>query len=215
MNFFKKYFLPYFYPVFALYFDRFQMNDTEYSYIRGILNNDSRLLEEIYRKYLPPVFGMIRRNKGNFDDAKDVFQEAILVVYNHAGRPGFQLSSPFQAYLMGICRFLWLRQLKKNARTEVTFAHEERLDIDADLERQIFEVEKRTLFREKFARLGEDCRRLLQRFFDREPLNSIADDMGYTADYVKKKNKVCKEKLMDMVREDPRFGEISSFTASS
>lgn len=191
------------------------MSDLDLLYLQGILKNDSRVLEDIYRKCLPPVFGMLRRNNGTFEDARDVFQEAIVVVFNHAARPGFQLTAPFQSYLLGICRFIWLRQLKKNARTEVTSVQEERYDIDADLEQKIFESEKRTLYREKFSLLGSDCQQLLRRFFDREPLNDIAADMGYTADYVKKKNKVCKENLMELIRKDPRFNEIASNIAST
>lgn len=167
------------------------------------------MLEEIYRKFLPPVFAMVRRNNGAYEDAKDLFQEALVVIFHHAARPGFELTAPFQSYLMGICRFMWLRQLKKKARTTVTFDVGERYDIDANLEQNIFELEKRNLFREKFARLGEDCQQLLQRFFDKEPLNRIARDMGYTDDYVKKKNRVCKEKLLELIQSDPRFSEIA------
>lgn len=185
------------------------MENQDLPYIRAILNNDSVLLEEIYRKFLPALFGMIRRNGGSFEDAKDVFQESLVVVFHHAARPGFQLTAPFQSYLVGIGRFIWLRQLKKNARIEVTSEREDGSDIDADLEQQIFASEKRMLFREKFGLLGQDCQQLLQRFFDREPLNHIAADMGYTADYVKKKNKVCKEKLMDLIQKDTRFEEIA------
>lgn len=186
------------------------MDNTDLPYIKAILNNDPRLLEEVYRKFLPPLFGMMRRNGGTFEDAKDVFQEILVVVFHHAARPGFQLTSGFQSYLLGIGRFIWLRHQKKNARTEVTSDWEDGFDIDDDLEQHIVESEKRTLFREKFAQLGQDCRQLLQRFFDREPLSSIASDMGYTADYVKKKNKVCKEKLLELIKKDQRFGELSS-----
>ncbi len=188
------------------------MENTDLYFIRGILNNEAPVLSEIYRRFLPVLFGMLRRNGGTFEDAKDVFQEALVVVFHHAARPGFQLTAPFQSYLLGIGRFIWLRQLKKNARLEVTSEPEERFDIEEDLEQRIFESEKRNLYREKFKRLGADCRQLLQRFFDREPLLHIAEDMGYTADYVKKKNKVCKAKLMELIQNDPRFGEIRQST---
>ncbi|MBK6997935.1 MAG: sigma-70 family RNA polymerase sigma factor [Lewinellaceae bacterium] len=96
------------------------MEHNDLHYIKGILSNDSASLETLYRKFLPPLYGMLRRNGGSFEDAKDVFQEAIVVVFHHAARPGFQLTAPFQSYLLGIGRYIWLRQLKKNARTEVT-----------------------------------------------------------------------------------------------
>lgn len=187
------------------------MENEDLRFIRAILNNDPALLEEIYRRFLPPLHTMLCRNgNGSFADAKDVFQEALVVVFNHAARPGFQLTSTFQAYLLGIGRFIWLRQLKKNARTEVTSDWAEGFDVDDDLEQQIFEVEKRSFFQEKFAQLGDDCRQVLQRFFDREPLADIARDMGYTPDYIKKKNKTCKEKLLLSVQKDPRFAELAS-----
>jgi len=186
-----------------------EMDKKEQHFIEGILSNNPRVLEEIYRGCLPAMYGMLRRNNGTYEDAKDVFQESLVVVFHHAAKPGFQLTAPFQAYLLGIGRFIWMRQLKKNTRTEVTSDLEDGYDIDADLERQIFESEKQNLYREKFGQLGQDCRQVLQRFFDREPLQSIALDMGFTADYIKKKNKVCKEKLMVLIRNDGRFKEIS------
>ena len=191
------------------------MEKDESIYIQGILHNKTQILEEIYKRFFPPVYSMLRNNQASYDDARDVFQEALVVIFSHAARPGFQLTAPFQAYLMGIGRFIWLRQLKKNSRTEVTSNPEERYDIDADLELQVFELEKRNLYREKFERLGPDCKQLLQRFFDREPLQSIAADMGFTADYVKKKNKVCKDKLIEAIQKDRRFNEISTSSRSN
>ena len=190
---------------------KFSMENEGLRFIRAILKNDPVLLEEIYRRFLPPLHAMLRRNgSGSFADAKDVFQEALVVVFNHAARPDFQLTSSFQAYLLSIGRFIWLRQLKKNARTEVTSERVEGFDEDDDLEQHIFEVEKRSFFQEKFAQLGDDCRQVLQRSFDREPLADIARDMGYTPDYIKKKNKTCKEKLLLSIQKDPRFGDFAS-----
>ena len=179
-------------------------------FIRGILNNESGILEEIYRQFLPPFFSLLRKRGCSFDDARDVFQESLVVIFHHAAKPGFQLSAPFQAYLFGIGRFIWMRQQKKNARVEVTSEPETGYDVDADLEQKIFENEKRHLFKEKFMALAPDCRQLLQRFFNHEPLATIARDMGYTDDYVKKKNRICKENLMELIRKDRRYKELTS-----
>ena len=190
------------------------MEKTDLAYLQGVLSNDAPLLESIYRKFLPVVFGMVHRNCGTFEDAKDVFQEALLVVYKHAARPEFQLTSSFESYLLGIARFIWLRQLKKTSRTQVTNEVPERFDVAADIEQQVIETEKHTLYRDNLKQLGVDCQQLLQRFFNREPLNKIAGDMGYSPDYVKKKNKVCKEKLISLIQDDPRFNEIASRTSA-
>jgi DNA-directed RNA polymerase specialized sigma24 family protein len=56
---------------------------------------------------------MLRRNGGSFEDAKDVFQEAIVVVFHHAARPGFQLTASFQSYLLGIGRYHLVAAIEK------------------------------------------------------------------------------------------------------
>lgn len=186
------------------------MDQTELHFIQGILHNETPVLEEIYRRFLPSLHSVLRRNGATFEDSRDVFQEAVVVIFRNASREGFELTAPFGSYLIAIGRFIWLRQLKKNSRIEVTSEFTEGYNTDADIEQHIFESERHNLYREKFARLGQDCRQLLQRFFDREPLTVIARDMGFTDDYVKKKNKVCKQKLLESIREDARFAEFSS-----
>ncbi|HLP96348.1 MAG TPA: sigma-70 family RNA polymerase sigma factor [Saprospiraceae bacterium] len=185
------------------------MKHQDQHYIQSILTHHSGELQEIYRLFLPPLYGMVRRQGGTYEDARDVFQESLVVIFRHASRPGFQLTAPFQAYLMGIARFIWLRLQKKNARVEVTSDWQERYVVDDSLEQQAVEVEKHNLYREMFARLGVDCREVLQRYFNRERLNTIASDLGYTEDYIKKKNKVCKEKLMEFIQSDARYRELT------
>ena len=50
------------------------MEHNDLHYIKGILTNDSALLNALYRKFLPPLYGMLRRNGGSYEDAKDVFR---------------------------------------------------------------------------------------------------------------------------------------------
>lgn len=176
--------------------------------IQGILENNFQILEQIYLEHLPAVSALVKNNNGTPEDARDVFQEAIVVVFKNASEPGFKLTTTLGGYLYSICRFIWLRQLKKKHRTEVTLENDDRYIADENVEAYLHESEKRQLFRQKLMDMGADCRQVLQLFFEGVPLAEIGNRLGYTEDYIKKKNKNCKDKLADMVKKDPRYQEL-------
>lgn len=180
----------------------------DHQLLQGILDNNLQILDRIYARYLPDVLAMVKNNRGSTDDARDVFQEAIVVLFKKASEPGFALTTTFGGYLFGVSRFIWMRQLKKKYRTEVTLEEDMRHIDHKNIETLLVESEKRQLFQQKLAQLGADCREVLQLFFAGKSLKDIALKKGYTEDYVKKKNKTCKEKLAALVREDPRYREL-------
>ena len=178
-------------------------------FLAGLRNHDSDIIREIYGREYPKIEGWIKQRGGDRDVARDIFQEALLIINKKAGAADFSFTVTFSAYLFGTCRFLWLRrQEKKKSAPMVTFDGLERLKDEYDLESTLIEREKRLLFKEKFSELGPDCRKLLTHFFAGKPLKEIAKIMGYTDDYVKKKNSRCKKKLMQNVKEDPRYAEL-------
>lgn len=187
------------------------MQKVDYQYIEGIKSNNRNLVREIYNLYLPSVIKLVRSNKGNRDEARDIFQEALLLIYEKAQQPDFELTSSFKAYLLGICRYLWLRQLKKKYRSDLTIEGDEGYTIKDDLEVLISEEEKWKLMRMKFALLGKDCQRVLQLFFDGHSLKEIAEKMNYTEKTAKWKKFSCKEKLSKSIKKDPRYRELVEF----
>ncbi|MEQ1746558.1 MAG: sigma-70 family RNA polymerase sigma factor [Saprospiraceae bacterium] len=183
-------------------------DSTESHYLKGILENDFRVLDDLYARYLPGIVALVRNQGGAYDDACDVFQEAILVVFKKASDPEFTLNTPFGGYLYSVCRYIWWRQRKKKHRSAVTLDEVERFAVDENLEATLVENEKKKLFQEKLAELGKECRQVLQAFFAGTALKAIAGQMGYTEDYIKKKNKTCKERLATLVRNDRRYQEL-------
>ena len=184
------------------------LQNTEYQYVKGILEHDSLILETIYREYLSGIIAMVRKNKGTTEDAKDVFQEAILIIYEKARQPDFQLTGTFYNFLYGICRFLWWRQLKKKYRKDITLEEDKGYTIEEDIEKIVIDEEKRQLFQEALGKLGEDCQKVLQLFFDGVPLVDIAKEMGYSNSYIKLKKHNCKEMLSEIMKKDRRYREL-------
>jgi DNA-directed RNA polymerase specialized sigma24 family protein len=79
--------------------------------IIGILNNSDSVLKKLYLAYFPMVLQLVLNNNGDEDEAKDIYQEAIIVLYNKVKRGDFELSSKLKTYIYSICRRLWLKRL--------------------------------------------------------------------------------------------------------
>lgn len=176
--------------------------------INGIAQNDTPILKAVYEAHLPSIIALVKNNKGTAADAKDVFQEAILLIYRKAQASNFELQGSFGGFLYGICRFLWLRQLKKKHRSHITIEGQEGQLKTEDVEKWQVEEEKWQLFREVFARLGADCQRVLQLFFDGYSMKAIAEKTGHSLSYVKLKKFKCKEKFSDWMKAEVRYNEL-------
>ena len=54
--------------------------DSEKLLLKGLAKNDKKAVEAIYKGNYNMVQAMILKNNGNADDAKDIFQEAMIVL---------------------------------------------------------------------------------------------------------------------------------------
>src|SRR5690606_25205582 len=82
--------------------------------LKGILRHDNLILQHVYKQYYYNINYYIRKNQGSEDDASDIFQEAIIIIYRKIKENDlvFEKSS-FKGYLFTVCRLLWLKQLEK------------------------------------------------------------------------------------------------------
>ncbi|MEL7220181.1 MAG: sigma-70 family RNA polymerase sigma factor [Bacteroidota bacterium] len=185
------------------------MTSTSQQYITGIRRNDPAIVRQLYSEYLPAVVKYVCNNNGTAEDAKDVFQDAILICYEKLQQETFVVEGELGGYLYGICRFVWLRKLKKNKNAPITFLQEKEQVVDLDwVEAQVKE-EKWQLFQSHFNRLGKDCQQVLQSFFNGMRLGEIAKQMGYTNTYIKLKKHQCKERLTKWIQADKHYRSLS------
>lgn len=181
--------------------------------INGLLENNSFIIRAIYEKNAPKVINYVCQNNGNKDAAEDLIQEVLIIIYNQAKHKGLQLSCPFDAYFFLLCKRRWLNELKKTAASGVTI-HE---DIASKSEEWIEEVietdkfaEQEHLFRSMFDNLGEACKSLLKLAFQIKSMEEVAEKLGLTYAYARKKKSLCIGKLTQMIKESPIYNQIKS-----
>jgi RNA polymerase sigma factor (sigma-70 family) len=174
-------------------------------YLEGLLNNDNQLIEEIYRLFSLPIRTWIIQNSGSGDDAADVFQESLIDIYNQAKFKGLQLTCPFQPFLLLVCKRKWLNEIKKRGLRPVTKTSDDLSDHGEDVfaaaEAVGMEEEKARLFFQQFQRLGEKCREILRMSLTGERQEKIAEALGVTYGYLRKKKSECMATLMSYVQE--------------
>ncbi len=152
--------------------------------LRGLAINDSKAIEMIYKEHFKVVQSFIVNNNGTYDDARDIFQEAVIALYEKVKVGNFQLTSQLQTFLFAICKRLWLKRLNKvgNYSISIEDSNDASLiadDEDADLLRSkdaAFEVMEKSL-----NSMGDPCRSLLKAFYvERKDMTEIARSFGYT-----------------------------------
>jgi RNA polymerase sigma factor (sigma-70 family) len=181
--------------------------------LKGILRHDNLILQYVYKQYYYKINYFIKKNQGSEDDASDIFQEAIIVIYRKLKESDliFEKSS-FAGYLFSVCRFLWLKQLEKR-RIEKEKLHESipfQEDLyDDNLVEMVEKNERYGLYQKHFATLSTDCQKLMQLFFEKVPLKEIAKVMGYKGEkYAKTRKYKCKEILIRRIKQDTEFKKI-------
>ncbi len=185
---------------------------TEEEVISGLENSDTRVMKFVYDEYFPVVRAYVVKNGGSVADATDVFQDGMMVVYSRSRDKSFDWTSKVQTYLFSVCRNKWLMELRSRRRkgVEAGVVLENEL-ADQNIQQDLLKNERYALMRRHFDGLGGDCREILQQFFDGVSLGQIAENMGFSASYAKKKKFVCQKRLIESIVDDPEFEELKFY----
>lgn len=180
------------------------------AYLEGIRQGKSEVIQIIYHKYGKAIVHLVETKGGTREDAKDVLQEGMMLMYQKAKDPNFEISTSFLTYFYAVCRNIWLNKLRNRRVKEVTFDHKmlsmvEEVDVS---EAEIEQNEQYYLYRKKFLSLGKDCQKILDLFLKKVSMADIMQEMGFSSiNYTKKRKFMCKKKLIELINKDPNFSK--------
>ncbi|MGA0559494.1 RNA polymerase sigma factor [Larkinella sp. VNQ87] len=166
--------------------------------LAGLADGSDTLLEELYRRYFPMVLHLILNNNGTNDDAKDIYQETLIVLYEKVTTGSLELHCQLKTYLYSVSRRLWLKHLSARSRSGVTLLDTEDIaNVDEDLAGHEARDRQFDLMADSLDRLGEPCRTLLEDFYIRHlSMQDITEKFGYTnADNAKTQKYKCLMRL--------------------
>lgn len=181
-------------------------------YIEALLNNNTLLLKELYEKYSGKIRAMVVKNSGTTTDAADIFQDALLDIYQRAKHKGFVLTCPLDAYLYLVCKNKWINKLNKKGNSTVTFTDTEGYNYTEDVFTSAAisqnQHERTILVAQKFKELGEGCRELLELSWTGISMMEVAEKLQNSYSYIKKKKSECMGKLIALVKKSPEFSNL-------
>ncbi len=180
-------------------------------YIAGIKEGNAKVIRSIYENYHKAIVKLVETNHGTKEDAHDVFQEALVLMFQKVQQPDFELTSSFLTYFYAVSRNIWFNKLRKKSNTEVTLDDKMLLMLEQDTTSVAESNERYFLYRKMFLRLGQDCQKLLELFLQKVRMEQIMQQMGYgSVGYTKKRKFLCKEKLVKLIQNDPSFQELKT-----
>ena len=182
------------------------------NWLKGILNGDDRQIAEMYRKFMPLVIGMIRKNRGSEEDAQDVFQDAIMIIHEKARAGEIDQTTHFKAYFIQVCKYTWMNKLRRKHNQNISIDAEQFSPMVADtlsIEEDLYQQEMYRLYREKFQLLTAQQQQILKLCFAGKKLKEVAEIMGLASEgYAKKKKFMAKKRLVELIQADVRYQEL-------
>ncbi|MEE6187791.1 RNA polymerase sigma factor [Niabella digestorum] len=157
--------------------------EQELGLLKGLANNDKKSIEIIYSQNYNLIQALILNNSGTTDDAKDIFQEAMMVLFDKARSGNFELSCQIRTYLYSVARRLWLKKLNQTHRytADLDDTQETRVVVDDDVNEHEEKDAEFEMMYTSINHLGEPCKSLLEAFyFKNKSMQEIAEDFGYT-----------------------------------
>lgn len=138
---------------------------------------------------------IVLTNSGTEDEAKDIFQEALLTFWQKAVSGNLVLTSKISTYLYSICLNLWRKELDRKSRLSSEVKDSE--------EYQTHEQEEKVrIVRECIEELGDTCKKILTYYyFDGLSMNDIAEKLEFAnQDTAKTKKYKCKKRLDSLIK---------------
>lgn len=156
--------------------------NNEKDLLLGLARNEKVAAEQIYKDNYGIVQSLIINNNGTVDDARDVFQETMIVLYEKASSGQLELHCQIRTYVYSVARRIWLKRLQQQSRFVGDLNTTESLaPVEDDLEEHQRRDQEFGMMEKAIQGLGEPCRGLLEAFYvHKKSMQDIAVDFGYT-----------------------------------
>src|SRR4051812_44344147 len=80
--------------------------------VDGLKKRNNAAYDLLYSFYYPMIENFVKRNNGTSADAKDIFQETIIVLLDKVPKEDFILTSSIKTYIFAVASNLWLKRLR-------------------------------------------------------------------------------------------------------
>lgn len=173
------------------------MHFLEEALISELRKKNEVALKQLYQDNYLMILKLVVNNSGTEEEAKDVYQDAIIHFYERLSQKEFALTCKVKTYLYAVCRKLWLQRLALRNK----FVRIEEGERVPDADEAVNEVEAKeknfSSMSQSLDKLGEPCRSILEDYYLKSlSMDEITEKFGYTnSDNAKNQKYKCLQRL--------------------
>jgi RNA polymerase sigma factor (sigma-70 family) len=173
--------------------------------IECLRDRQGYMVRYLFDRYLPMIRLMVSQMGGSGEDAKDIFQDGLIIMLEKIDNDEFELTCKFKTFLYCVCENLWKAVLsKRHAATNYLTRR-----VDADMDRDFTEIYDDKLyiniFYDSFETLDPVSKKILNLYWQDISPKDIAEKLGYTYGYVRKKKCESQGELIDKIKNHPEY----------
>jgi len=175
-------------------------------FIEAIQNNDTQVLKNLYTSNYPKIELLVLKNSGTKEQAKDIYQDAFLAVWQNIKQNRFipNSESSINGYIYTIAKNKWMDVLRsQNFKKTVIASQLSHFEIKAEenngIDDDILKDKRLKDIMLAFKNLGEACKSLLRKFyFEKKSMNLIAEELAIDSASTRNKKYRCMQKLKEI-----------------
>ena len=181
---------------------------TDSEIIECLRNRQSYVVHYLSDRYLPMIRLMVTNLGGSGEDARDIFQEGLMIMLEKIDSREFTLTCKFKTFLYCICENLWKSVIIKRRRAANYLVRRVETEGESDFTEIIDNKMYRDIFRNAFDTLDPAGKSILKLYWEEYSPKEIAEKLGYTYGYVRKKKCEAQAELIDKVKMHPDYKKI-------
>ncbi|MCB0834484.1 MAG: sigma-70 family RNA polymerase sigma factor, partial [Bacteroidetes bacterium] len=178
--------------------------DSDQQLLERIRLGDEKVLVRLYQNNIAMVRKYVLDNSGRDEDAQDMLQDALIVLWENVMRGDFNLTSKISTYLYSVVRNKWLREINKRKVGKTTsLENYEVVEERIDALKQIVRKEEYKVVLKCIESMGATCRKVLTMFYlEEKGMEEIARVLKFAnTDVAKAKKWQCKKELESLVKK--------------
>jgi len=183
---------------------------TDNEIIECLRNRQSYVVRYLSDRYLPMIRLMVAEKGGTNEDAHDIFQDGLIIMLEKLDNKEFILTCKFKTFLYCVCEHLWKTLLEKRHSAANYLTRRSEPEGEKDYSDIIDNRMYEELFREVFDTLDPISKNILTLYWQEISPQEIANKLGYTYGYVRKKKCEAQNELTEKVKKHPLYIKIKS-----
>ncbi|MGB8491734.1 MAG: sigma-70 family RNA polymerase sigma factor [Bacteroidales bacterium] len=178
---------------------------TDSEIIECLRNRQSYVVRYMSDRYLPMIRLMVVQMGGTPEEAKDIFQEGLLIMLEKIDNHQFKLTCKFKTFLYCVCENLWKSVVAKR-KSETNYFNRRSAESEPEDFTEIPDHKlRKKIFLEAYESLDSVGKAILKLSWEEINLHEVAEKMGYSYGYIRKKKCVIQAELINRIKNHPDF----------